>query len=161
MTINLIIKYIIFVLLLCSCGTARQSPSKIVGKFDWAYWQENAGWTNYEAYDYQPPIEKIQKLKELIGQNEYKFLIFASTSCEECIKHTPRIIKLLRLADYEIANVIIYGMDEYTSEPTGDYKKYRVVGVPTLVIVQGGMQICKIEYPDFNWLGRIINCLSK
>lgn len=154
-------KLILFLIILVSCGTTKVTQPTLIGKFNWDYWKANAAWSDYEAYDYQPSIEKIQKLKELLEHNEYKFLIFASTSCDECIKHTPRIIKLLKLANYDINKIDIYGMDEFTREPTGDYKNYKVVSVPTLVIIENDKQICKVEYPNLNWLDAMIKCLGK
>lgn len=154
-------KLLILLVFLFSCSGTKVSQPTLIGKFNWDYWKANASWSDYEAHDYQPSIEKIQKLKKLLEQNEYKFLIFASTSCDECIKHTPRIIKLLKLANYDINKIDIYGMDEFTKEPTGDYKKYNIVSVPTLVIIENDKQICKVEYPNFNWLDAMIKCLEK
>ncbi len=154
-------KIIILLIFFVSCSTTQVSKSKIIGKYDWNYWKLNAAWADYEAYDYQPSIEKVQLLQTLLKQNDYRFLIFASTSCDECTKHTPRIVKLLKLANYDINKIYIYGMDELLKEPTGDYKQYKVVSVPTLIILRNDELLCKVEYPQFNWLDAMIKCLGK
>lgn len=166
--IKFIALFLMFTILIlnscCDCNKKKNIKlNSIVGKFSWSQWQENAGWTDYSASQYHPDRIIINELKTILKEKkDVSFLIFPGSWCGDSEKGVPEIMKLLRLCDYNINSIDIYGVDRQKTEPTSTAKKYKIERVPTLIILENGKEIGRIvEFPILSWEDDLLTILTE
>ncbi|MFC2131275.1 hypothetical protein ACFLSQ_07560 [Bacteroidota bacterium] len=157
--INIFISILIF-----SCVSSRQEGGVterafVVGPVTWEYWQANAEWDLYEAFDYEPDKEYINRLKELLYSKDYYFIIFATTYCEDCEENIPKAFKLFELAEIPTERIKLFGLDENLKEPTGEYEKFDIGTTPVIFIQINSEVAGEAGYPYF-WLENFIEILE-
>ncbi len=164
--IKLLAVFLIFSALIlnscCDCNKKKAKKVPVVGEYSWKLWQINAGWANYSADKYQPEKDAVEELKTILQKNnKIRFLIFPGSWCPDSEKGVPEIMKLLKLCDYDISSIKIYGVDRQKTEPTSTAVKYKIERVPTLVIIQDGEEIGRVvEFPILSWAEDIITILT-
>ncbi len=155
--------YIIISLLLFSCGTSKTGEQKadniVVGEVSWDYWKSNAGWSLYEAFDYEPEQEQITQLKKILQGKDYQFIIFATTYCDECEENLPKLFKIFELTQIPENRIRLFALDESGSEPSGEYKKYNTSTTPEVFLTIDSVIIGQAGYP-YIWLQNFIEILE-
>jgi thiol-disulfide isomerase/thioredoxin len=159
--------FVVLVFMFCnlsftSCGSDSSETEDLVGKFTWTEWQKKAGWKDYSASDYTPNAIVTDSLKKIIHFDEISFVIFASNWChQDCEPQVPRIMKLLKEIGYEQNNIVIYGLNRTKKEPAIPISQYKILYVPTLVIIKNGEEIGKIvESPAESWEKNILEIVT-
>jgi thiol-disulfide isomerase/thioredoxin len=135
----------------------------ILGKVNWEYWQNHTNWSDYQAENYTPDSAKIEYLKYKIKTDKVSFILFCATWCSDSKEQMPKIIKLLKLINYDIKNLEIYGVDRSKKEPTHSSEMMMIERVPTLIVLINGIESGRIiEFPQPNktWEDEIIDLLS-
>lgn len=164
---HLILKYVVLIIVFqisVGYGFTLQDNSagkpKILGETSWHVWKNSAGWNDYSALKYQPNLKKINKLKTLIQEKDVNFIIFASSTCDECMHEVPIIFKIFELTELDSTKIKLIGVDENSQEPSGIYKNYDIKSTPTLIILSKNKVIGKVEPPDNEWIEFIIEYLE-
>jgi hypothetical protein len=155
--------YIIFIcFLFVSCSTTGKITEEpgITGKTNWIDWQQKSGWKNFEPKNFEPSTDKIKKLS-ILTSDDYTFIIFATTFCEECKEQLPKIFKIFNLAKINFNNIILIGLDKNLKEPTGFYKKFDIPTTPVLFILKNNTEIGYVSSQDELWLDGIIEILKR
>ncbi|MDQ1265979.1 MAG: hypothetical protein QG635_1131 [Bacteroidota bacterium] len=122
------------------CGSGSSAADKkddkfLIGTISWEEWQSRAGWDDYSASDYEPAPETLRKLKSLIRNKDYMFLIFSGYWCSDSKSEVPKIFKLLNMCGVPANRIKLIGLDRQKSEPSGIAKEYSITKVPTLIIL--------------------------
>ena len=121
----------------------------ILGKVNWEYWINNSHWDDYKAENYIPDSAKSEYLKEKIKSGNISFILFSATWCGDSKEQAPKIMKLLKLINYDINKLEIYGVDRSKKEPTHTAEMMMIDHVPTLIILRDGIEIGRIiEFPQ-------------
>lgn len=147
----------------CDCNKKKNVKKiPVVGEYSWVQWQNNAAWSDYSASTYHPNKDVINELKTILNENKnVSFLLFPGSWCHDSEKGVPEIMKLLKLCQYDINSIKIYGVDRQKTEPTGSAVKYKIEKVPTLVLLKNGKEIGRIiEFPILSWGEDIITILT-
>jgi len=158
---------VLSVLILYSCCECNKKKNvkhiPVVGEYSWIQWENNAGWHDYSASKYHPDKDLVEELKTILQKNKnISFLLFPGSWCPDSEKGVPEIIKLLKLCNFDINTIKIYGVDRQKTEPTGTAVKYKIERVPTLVILKNGKEIGRIvEFPILSWADDIITILTE
>jgi thiol-disulfide isomerase/thioredoxin len=134
----------------------------IVGKMSWAEWQESAGWDDYSAKSYKLSDKMVKKLRSVIaGYDNLNFICVSANWCIDSERGVPRIYKLLAEAGYDVDRIELYGVDRQKSEPSGDVANYGIEKVPTLIILDGDVEIGRIvESPIVGWSEDMLTILG-
>ncbi len=155
------ISIILFLLLLSFCSLRNiksyEAP-KVLGRSSWAEWKEKTGWIDDE--NFIPDLDKINSLKEIINDN-YSFVIFGTTFCDDCKENIPKIMKILSYLQIPDSNIRLYGLDYDLKEPSEYYKNFSIPSTPCLFILKSEKVIGKMSYPDYNWLDSIVKLINK
>jgi hypothetical protein len=149
--------YIALFAVLFSCSSSKpvaqeQKGNFIVGKTTWSEWLEKTKWDIVPTYEfYFPDKKKIQKISELMEGKNYSFVVFATTSCEECKEYVPRAFKIFHELGIDDDRISLYGLDENLEEPSKEYLKYDIPTTPCVFIKYDDNIIAEVSYP-FLWL---------
>jgi hypothetical protein len=131
---------------------------KVLGRSSWVEWKEKTGWLDDE--NFIPDLDKINSLKEIINDN-YSFVIFGTTFCDDCKENIPKIMKILSYLQIPDSNIRLYGLDYDLKEPSEYYKNFSIPSTPCLFILKSEKVIGKMSYPDYNWLDSIVKLINK
>lgn len=160
--VNILILLYCLLSISCSTGKTLKDEAKnhiIAGEVTWEYWKANAGWKIYEAFDYFPNPKDIEKLKSLLKDKDYSYVIFATTFCDDCEHNLPRLFKVFELADIPQSRIRLFGIDERMKEPSGEYQKYDIPNTPVVYLKIGDHVIGEATYP-YRWLENFIEILE-
>lgn len=151
-----------FLLLILSSCSVKNMKSyeapKVLGYSSWTEWKEKTGWLDDE--NYIPDLKKINLLKQFLNEN-YSFVIFGTSFCDDCKENIPKIMKILDNLQIPDSNIRLYGLDYDLKEPSGYYKNFPISSTPSLFILKSEKIIGGISYPDYNWLDGIIRIIKK
>lgn len=151
----------LFLLLVTSCSVRNmqsyESP-KVLGRSSWSEWKDKTGWSDDERFN--PDLNKINSLKEIIN-DDYIFVIFGTTFCDDCKENIPKIMKILSYLQISDSNIRLYGLDYDLKEPSGYYKNFSIPSTPCLFILKSEKVIGRISHPDYNWLDGLIKLIYK
>lgn len=146
----------------CSSGKAVGNTGKhqiIRGEVSWDYWKLHAGWEVYEAYDYFPNPKDVDKLKVLLKDKDFSFVVFATTFCDDCQYNIPRLFKVFEMAEIPQNKIRLFGLDENLKEPSGEYEKYDIPSTPVVYLMIKDKVIGEATYP-YKWLENFIEILE-
>lgn len=129
-----IIYFTIPFLLLNSCGSINQQTD-LIGKITFEQWIKSKYWNDYEYANFQIDSVQTSELKTLMQQKRVKIVIFASIYCEDCLVKMPHIIKLFQVLQIPAEDIQFYGLDEYSTEPSGFYKQYKFPSTPAVFLI--------------------------
>lgn len=159
----LFVSLLLFTTGCCDCdGDKDTEVIPIVGKMTWAEWQESAGWDDYSAKSYKPSDKMVKELGRVIeGYDNLNFICVSANWCIDSERGVPRIYKLLAEAGYDVDRIELYGVDRQKSEPSGNVANYDIEKVPTLIILDGDVEIGRIvESPIVGWAEDMITILG-
>ncbi len=145
------------------CAATKPPQSELVtGQCSWDAWKESAKWQSYDAADYTPDSASVQKIKMLVNQNEVSFLLFGGSWCGDSKIGMPKILKLMNAAGVPLAKLTIYGVDRLKKEQTGTAERYKILRVPTLVVLKSNTEKGRIiEMPEESWEKDLEKILEK
>jgi thiol-disulfide isomerase/thioredoxin len=148
-----------------NAGCARyaiKDSSMIVGKTTWEEWKSQAGWASYSADSFKPSAANIDSISKLAASKKATFVVFGGSWCPDTISQMPMIFKVFDMASIAPDKIELYGVDRKKKEPSEMAEKYGVGRVPTLIILNDGIEKGRIvEYPASSWDENIISILSK
>ncbi len=129
---SLIHTFIIFTtLLLFSCSSINEKTN-LIGNISFEQWKNSKYWNEHEYFSYPIDSLKIINLNKLIQEKKFKIIIFASVFCDDCLEKIPHIIKIIEMLNIPTDNIIFYGLDEYSTEPSGYYKQFKFNSTPAI-----------------------------
>ena len=99
---------------------------------------------NYESY--QPDIETVGELKKALGK--YHVLIFLGTWCGDSRREVPRLIRILKEANFPEDQLKIVAVDRrepnVKKSPYGEEWGLQIKRVPTFILIKDGREINRI-----------------
>ena len=95
------------------------------------------------AESYRPDTTKIVLLRSIGVDTEIR--VYFGTWCHICRRLVPPLIGTLRRVGNPKLRVEYIGVDEDLTEPAGEIDKYAVGKTPTVIVLQGGQEIGRIE----------------
>ena len=153
---------VIFALVLSGCATTKHEKEIITGEFTWNQWQQQAGWHDYDAAEYEPGDFLIGQLSSLVKDNDITFLLFAGSWCGDSESEVPKIFKLFGKAGIPLDKIKLFGVDRDKREPSGVAEVYNIQRVPTLIVLKAGKEVGRIvEFPETSWEEDIFKILIK
>lgn len=160
--INRFIYYSIIILLLTlftACSSV-QTKKELVGPINLEEWKNSKYWNEKTYQDYEPNTQNIDLLQLAWKRNNFKIIIFASIYCDDCIETMPIFYKIFEYSKFKNENIIIYGLDEYSTEPTGFYKKFKIDKTPAVFLEFTDGQVFQVSKAK-DWLESIIQIWSR
>jgi thiol-disulfide isomerase/thioredoxin len=97
----------------------------------------------HAAARYKPDPAAVQALKGVATETEV--VVFFGTWCTQCKHYLPHFLRTLDLVDNPKFTVTFYGVNEDETEPRDVIKKYNMAKTPTVIFLQGGQQLGRIE----------------
>ncbi len=145
------------------CAATKPPQSELVtGQCTWDGWKASAKWQSYDAADYMPDSTSVQKIKALANQNGVSFLLFGGSWCGDSKIGMPKVLKLMNAAGVPLEKLAIYGVDRLKKEETGTAERYKVLRVPTLIVLKGNAEKGRIiEVPEESWEKDLEKILEK
>jgi len=140
--------------------TDSTGKKNLVGKFTWDEWQKEMNWELDSTFTID--AEKLEKVKHILDNGNYSFLIFAGSWCGDSRDGVPIIMEIFKELDLKETTYILYGVDRAKFEPSFHFAEYQLEKVPTLVILKHNSEIGRIvEIPEENWLTDILNIIGE
>lgn len=102
------------------------------GNFDW---MEDA-----EKYNADP--ETVAFLERNLPN--YKLVVFLGTWCPDSHYLIPQLYKVLEEAEYPMNQMKMYGVDRAKESKYFDHKTYKIVSVPTIIVMNGAFEVGRI-----------------
>jgi hypothetical protein len=126
-----ILSFLLLSTVLFSCGSAKQT-NPLVGKTSFETWRNSPYWNHAAYVDYDPNTQRTYLFQKLYKEDKFDIVIFASTHCDECLLNIPQLARILEAARFPEESIKFYGLDEFSTEPTGFYKKYKIDKTPAV-----------------------------
>ena len=115
-----------------------------------------------KAYkNYKPNEEILNQLKEPI--QHYTIKAFMGTWCPDSRRETPKLFKLLDLAEFNRDNLTVYAMDRKKSTEENYEKDLNVHHVPTIIFFnKDGKEVNRfVEFPQETFEEDILKIVSE
>ena len=93
--------------------------------------------------DYRPDPVAVARLKET--KKPLEIVVFFGTWCSTCRRHLPELIKGLVEADNPVLAVRYIAVDENLSTPKEEIERFRVHVTPTVVVLEGGREVGRLD----------------
>jgi hypothetical protein len=105
--------------------------------------QEEASfdWFNAGYNDYNPDPAAIEVLKKKLPSCQ--IVIFMGTWCDDTHNVLPKLYKTLLLS-HCFTNYKMYGVDRDKKSKEGENETYKVVNVPTIIVLKGKQEVGRI-----------------
>lgn len=104
--------------------------------------EESFKWMTEETDAYQPNAEDISYLKSEL--NKYHLVVFMGTWCEDSHNLMPKLYKVLHAASYPLQQLTLYGLDREKKGKGTAHEEYKVLYVPTIIVLSDGKEIGRI-----------------
>ena len=105
-----------------------------------------ASWFIPAYENFTPDEEALTSLQENIKDHE--IVVFMGTWCGDSQRETPKFLKLLDDAGYDMKNLTMIGVDYSKSTPNAREKEYNIERVPTIIFLKDGQEVNRfVEYP--------------
>ena len=132
----------------------------LVGKVSYAQMvQYTEAWFNKEYDIYRINEERIEKIKPLL--KDKRVVLIMGTWCEDSQREVPGMMKILKQAGFNTAEMEIIAIDEDKRTKEGLEKAYNLAYVPALIFFEGEKEINRIvEFPINSLEQDILDILS-
>ena len=132
----------------------------LVGKVSYAQMvQYTEAWFNKEYDFYRINEERIEKIKPLL--KDKRVVLIMGTWCEDSQREVPGMMKILKQAGFNTAEMEIIAIDEDKRTKEGLEKAYNLAYVPALIFFEGEKEINRIvEFPINSLEQDILDILS-
>lgn len=97
----------------------------------------------HAADAYKPDATKIAALKAVSADTEIR--VYFGTWCLLCKRVVPMLMRSVELAANPKIKVSYVGVDEDVKQPATDIAKDHVTKTPTIIVLQGGVEMGRIE----------------
>lgn len=104
--------------------------------------EESFKWMTEGTDAYQPNAEDISYLKNEL--NKYQLVVFMGTWCEDSHNLIPKLYKVLDAADFPARQLTLYGLDREKKGKGNVHEEYKVLYVPTIIVLSEGKEIGRI-----------------
>jgi len=132
----------------------------LVGKVSYAQMvQYTEAWFNKEYDFYRINEERLEKIKPLL--KDKRVVLIMGTWCEDSQREVPGMMKILKQAGFNTAEMEIIAIDEDKRTKEGLEKAYNLAYVPALIFFEGEKEINRIvEFPINSLEQDILDILS-
>lgn len=137
---------ILMLMLLPSKITAQQKL--LLGEINVEQILETDNLFRIHSTRYQPDEKALRYLSEM--EDSVEIYIFFGSWCRESRKYLPGLLKSLKLANPENADVNYIGVNKEKNFPESFLKLYNIKYIPTVVVYQGSKEIGRIEEKPHN-----------
>jgi thioredoxin 1 len=94
------------------------------------------------AYDqYQPSSVEVDAIKLLSGKT---LLVLFGTWCHDSKREVPKLLKLIDLSGVELESLSLHGVNYNKQEPTNLHRQYDLKYSPTIILLQGEVELGRI-----------------
>ncbi|TAI48147.1 thioredoxin family protein [Flagellimonas allohymeniacidonis] len=88
----------------------------------------------------------VKKLEEPLS--DYHIKLFLGTWCGDSKREVPRLVKILKAANFPMENLDIVALDRrkehYKKSPTGEERGLNIIKVPTIIFMKQGKETNRI-----------------
>lgn len=103
------------------------------------------GWYAKHAKYVKPRKEHVEIVKE--RAYDFQILMFTGTWCHDSQQILPKYFSLLEAAEFPDHQMIIIGVDRQKVSPGNLQRIFKVVNIPTFIVLQHGVEVGRIvEY---------------
>ena len=93
-----------------------------------------------DEYEYdEKTATKLQTRLAVLG-DKVTFVIFLGTWCSDSHDMIPRLQKVLQRIEFPVARVKMYGLDRQKKTKGGEEKQYKIINVPTVIVLEDGRE---------------------
>lgn len=150
-----------FLFVISDCASAKSvGGSNLVGNYSIAEWLDKSNWDKTVYNNAEFTQMQILDFKNAVQNNDIKFTIFASSTCNECANSLPYFLKLIETAKIEDSRVALIGLDDYWEEPGDSHKKYKIPEIP-IVYIESNFKTKTITKEDFVSYDKIMEILNE
>ncbi len=104
--------------------------------------EESFKWMTEGVDAYQPNAEDISYLEGEL--NKYQLVVFMGTWCEDSHNLIPKLYKVLDATGYPLQTLTLYGLDREKKGKGTAHEEYKVLYVPTIIVLSEGKEIGRI-----------------
>lgn len=97
----------------------------------------------HAAQTYKADPTKIAAIKSVSTDTEIR--VYFGTWCLLCKRVVPYVMRSIELAANPRIKVTYVGVDEDVKEPAADIAKDHITKTPTIIVLQGGIEVGRIE----------------
>ena len=102
-------------------------------------------WFTPTYKDYTVDAATLDGLKKYI--NDYKITVFMGTWCGDSKRETPKLVKLLEKANYDMSKLKIIAVDRKKTTPKNLQEGFDIIKVPTIIFTKKGKEVNRfVEY---------------
>ncbi len=107
-------------------------------------------WYSEQYKSYKPNERVVEKIKYLLRDNNYSIDVYFGTWCSDSQRELPKLIKLLRLADFDMNKLNLTGVDRNKVVPNitdEERAQLNITNVPTIIVYKDGKEFNRfVEY---------------
>jgi thiol-disulfide isomerase/thioredoxin len=118
-----------------------------------------ASWFSSRYNEYQVDTTLILQIEQL--SKGVRFVIIAGTWCSDSKREIPHLFKILDAAQVSDDQVWMFGVDRTKKSRDDTTQRYRIVNVPTIIMMKDGREIGRIiEHPEDTLEKDLVKILS-
>ncbi len=99
-------------------------------------------WVEKDAAAYTPDTNAIKYLKKHLP--DYDFVVLMGTWCDDTHMMLPKYYKVLQATNYPMTKLKMYGVDRAKTTKNIEHRLYKLVNVPTIIVIRNHMEIGRI-----------------
>jgi hypothetical protein len=104
--------------------------------------ESSFSWLQSGADKYKPDSSTIKFLRKAMPA--YNLVILLGTWCEDSHILIPKLYKTLKIINYPLAQVSIYGVDRAKQAKYVEHQLYRLERVPSIMVFKGFIEVGRI-----------------
>lgn len=101
-----------------------------------------ASWFEKNYKDYHPAPNVMEKLRPLM--DDVTIMLFMGTWCHDSQREVPRLMKLLKLVEFDASNLRIIGLSTNKTSSFGIEQVFNIKRTPTIVLFHDGTDIGRV-----------------
>jgi len=99
-------------------------------------------WLKNGKMEYRPDEKNLKLLQFYLPQ--YTMVVFLGTWCDDSHNLIPKLEKVLEYCRYPKTKLTMYGVDRDKTNIGGEYKKYGITNVPTIILFKDNTEVGRI-----------------
>ena len=99
-------------------------------------------WLKSGEKEYSPEEKDLKLLQFYLRQ--YTMVVFLGTWCDDSHNLIPKLEKVLDRIDYPKTKVSMFGVDREKTNIGGEYKRYRIANLPTIILLKENKEVGRI-----------------
>lgn len=111
------------------------AKSQITGDADFTWYEENAKYA-------KPNSAVVETVKA--AMNKVELVLFVGTWCHDTHQLLPKYFKTLEAAGFPEERLTIFATDRDKATIANMHKVFRVIDVPTMIVLQDGKEVGRI-----------------